>query len=109
MPVRAGQTGHGQDGAPGRDGRARQVDADLGVVADRLLRLLQLATGRLEAFGVQLAGPARGFLGGALTRVRDDPGQAARGGDLAALPVPPGLLDLRVNEIAVLGSTYPSR
>ena len=50
---------------------------------------------------MQLAGPARGFLGGALTRVRDDPGQAARGGDLTALPVPPGLLDLRVDEVTV--------
>ena len=84
VPVRAGQAGHGQDGAPGRDGRARQVDPDLCVVADRLLRLFQPVTGRLEALGVQLAGPARGLLGGSLAGVGDDPGQAARGGDLAA-------------------------
>jgi len=46
----------------------------------------------METFGVQLAGPARGLLRGALARIRDDPGQAARVGDLAALAVAPGLL-----------------
>ena len=53
--MRADQPGYGQDGTPGRDGRTRQVDPDLGVVADRPLRLFQPLTGCLEAFGVQLA------------------------------------------------------
>ena len=101
VPVRAVQAGHGQHGAPGRDGRARQVDPDLRVVPDRLLGLVQPAAGRLEPLGVQLAGPARGFLRGALAGVRHDPGQAARGGDLAAHAVAPGLLDLRLDQVAL--------
>ena len=55
---------------------------------------------------MQIAGAARGLLRGALARVRDDPGQAARGGDLTAHPVAPGLLDLRVDEIAVFPSDF---
>ena len=51
---------------------------------------------------MQLAGPARSLLGGALARVRDDPWQAARGGDLSTLAVTPGLLDLRLNQVALL-------
>ena len=104
VPARPGQPGHGQDGAPGRDGRGRQLDADFRVVPDRLLGVIQPVTGRLEALGVQLAGPARGLLGGSLARVRDDPGEAARGRDLPALPVPPGLLDLCVDDVALLAA-----
>ena len=55
MPVRTGQPGHGQDGTPGRDDRARQVDPDLRVVPDRLFGLVQPNAGRLEPLGMQLA------------------------------------------------------
>jgi hypothetical protein len=64
--VRAVQAGHGQHGAPGRDGRGRQVDADLGVVPDRLLGLVQPGASRVEPLGVQFPGPAGGLLRGAL-------------------------------------------
>ena len=101
VPVRAVQAGHGQHGAAGRDGRARQVDPDLRVVPDRLLGLVQPVAGRLEPLGMQLAGPARGLLRGALAGVRHDPGNAARGGDLPAHAVAPGLLDLRLDQIAL--------
>ena len=101
VPARSVQAGDGQHGAPGRDGRARQVDPDLRVVPDRLLGLVQPAAGRLEPPGVQPAGPARGFLRGALAGVRHDPGQAARGGDLAAHAIASGLLDLRLNQVAL--------
>ena len=53
---------------------------------------------------MQLPGPARGLLGMLLAGIRDDPGNAARGGDLAALPVPPGLLDLCVDEVALFAA-----
>ena len=102
VPARSVQAGDGQHGAPGRDGRARQVDPDLRVVPDRLLGLVQPAAGRLEPLGVQPAGPARGFLRGALAGVRHDPGQAARGGDLAAHAIASGLLDLRLDQVALL-------
>ena len=101
MPAAAGQAGYGQDGAAGRDGRGGQVHADLGVVPDGVLGFGQPAAGGLEPLGVQLPGAPGGFLGGSLAGVRDDPGQAARGGGLAALPVPAGLLDLGVDLVAV--------
>ena len=101
VPARSVQAGDGQHGAPGRDGRARQVDPDLRVVPDRLLGLLQPAAGRLEPPGVQPAGPARGFLRGALAGVRHDPGQAAGGGDLTAHSIATGLLDLGLNQVAL--------
>ena len=100
VPVRAVQAGHGQHGAAGRDGRARQVDPDLGVVADRLLGLVQPVAGRLEPLGMQFAGPARGLLRGALAGVRHDPGNAARGGELPTHAVASGLLDLRLDQVA---------
>ena len=53
---------------------------------------------------MQLAGPARGLLGRPLARVSDDPGEAVRGRDLPALPVAPGLLDLCVDEVALLAA-----
>ncbi len=106
VPVRAGQPGHGQDGAPGRDGGARQLDPYLRVVPDGLLRLRQPITSCLETFGVQLARPARGFLGGALARMRDDPGQAARGGQVALRgrpgPAPPGFPNRHIPPIPVI-------
>jgi hypothetical protein len=51
---------------------------------------------------VQFAGPARRFLRVLLAGIGDRPGNAARGGDLAALAVAPGLLDLGVDEVALL-------
>ena len=51
---------------------------------------------------MQFAGPARSFLGVLLAGIGDRPGNAARGGDLAALAVAPGLLDLGVDEVALL-------
>ena len=50
---------------------------------------------------MQLAGAARRLLRGPLAGVRHDPGNAARGGDLPAHAIAPGLLDLRLDQIAV--------
>jgi len=97
MPARRRQPRHGQHGAADRDGGARQIDPDLGVVPDGLLRLLQPAARRLQPLGVQLAGPARRFVPLPLARTHDDLGQAVR--RVPALPVAPGLLDLRVDEV----------
>ena len=104
VPVRAGQAGHGQDGPARRDGGGGQVDANLGVVADCLFGLSQAVAGGLQARGVQFAGPAGGFLGGPLAGISHDPGQAARGGHLPAHAVPAGLLDLGVDQVAVLAA-----
>jgi hypothetical protein len=109
--VGAAKADDGQDGAAGGDGGAGEVDADLGVVADCVFGLVEAAAGGLETLGVQFAGAAGALLGGPLTGARDDLGQAARGGQLAALAVAPVLLDLRVDQISASephSGSYPS-
>ncbi len=50
---------------------------------------------------MQFAGPARGLLRGALAGVRHNPGDAAGGGELPTHAIAPGLLDLRLDQIAL--------
>ncbi len=82
-----------------RSGPRTMSSASVRVVADSLFGLFQPVAGRLESLGMQLAGPARGLLRGALAGVRYDPGKAARGGDLPTHAVAPGLLDLCLDQV----------
>jgi hypothetical protein len=102
MPGTAAQAGDGEDGPARRDGGVRQRDPDNGVIPDRRLRLGQPLPGRLQALGVQLSRLAGAFLRVPLHRAGHDLGDAAGGGQLAALTVPRGLLHLRLPQVAAL-------